>query len=186
MTIQEFKQQYGGLSFDRLAKLVRTSADFRGELRRIYEGIFHDNLNHKCINCWWDAYHVLMTTNTEKLIKMNEKNFDLRAGAVLIDVVNHDTKLTATRKNLTDDLALYHLRTHPEYISDFSKFPANWRELAIESSPVVQEQKRKAEADALKAEEERLQKEADEKAKRTERARKAAQARAAKRTESAK
>lgn len=172
MTIQRFRSQYGGMSFTDMSKLVRSSADFRGVLRSLYEQCFHDTLNGACINCWWDAYHVMTTSPIERLEKMQTKKFDLRAGCVLIDVVGHDNALTATRHNITDELALYHLRTHPEYISEFSKYPENWRELAIKSSPVVQQAEREAEQAAL--DEERKKQE------RSERARKAAEARKAK------
>lgn len=174
MTASQFKQSYGGLSFGELTELVRTSAEFRGDLRTMYEGIFHDTLNHRCINCWWDAYHVIVTTSTERLEKMNNRLFDLRAGCVLIDVVGHDGAKTCTHHNITDELALYHLRTHPEYISEFAKYPDNWQELAIASSPVVQEATRKAEADALEDEAKRIA--------RSERAKKAAAARKNKKT----
>ena len=62
---------------------------------------------------------------------MEKPLFELREGVILYDVVNHDTSKNVTRQNLTDELALYHLRTNPDYIKHFTKYPDNWYELAL-------------------------------------------------------
>ena len=49
---------------------------------------------------------------------------------MLVDVINGDNAKMATHHNLTDELALYHLRTNPKSIRLFSKYPENWQELA--------------------------------------------------------
>ena len=63
---------------------------------------------------------------------MQNTEFELRYGAVLIDPQG-DAKKTATAANLTDELALYHLRTHPNCIKSFVRFPENWEQLALDS-----------------------------------------------------
>lgn len=63
---------------------------------------------------------------------MQNTEFELRYGAVLIDPQG-DAKKTATAANLTDELALYHLRTHPNCIKSFIRFPKNWEQLALDS-----------------------------------------------------
>ena len=49
---------------------------------------------------------------------------------MLVDVINGDNAKMASHHNLTDELALYHLRTNPKCIRLFSKYPENWQELA--------------------------------------------------------
>ena len=65
---------------------------------------------------------------------MKNSLFELKEGVILYDVVNHDTSKNAVRQNLTDELALYHLRTNPDYIKHFTKYPENWYELALGNS----------------------------------------------------
>lgn len=122
------------MSSTQVRELIRDDADFRRETERLYVGIFHQSLNKSCSNCWFDAFILLMRTDLNKLNAMKEKRFDLRAGAVLYDVVNHDPAKTVTHHNITDELALYHLRTNPDYIKFFNLYPDNWQELALASS----------------------------------------------------
>lgn len=123
------------MSSTQVRELIRDDADFRRETERLYVGIFHQSLNKSCSNCWFDAFILLMRTDLNKLNAMKEKRFDLRAGAVLYDVVNHDPAKTVTHHNITDELALYHLRTNPDYIKFFNLYPENWQELALASAP---------------------------------------------------
>lgn len=122
------------MSSTQVRELIRDDADFRRETERLYVGIFRQSLNKSCSNCWFDAFILLMRTDLNKLNAMKEKRFDLRAGAVLYDVVNHDPAKTVTHHNITDELALYHLRTNPDYIKFFNLYPDNWQELALASS----------------------------------------------------
>lgn len=123
------------MSSTQVRELIRDDADFRRETERLYVGIFRQSLNKSCSNCWFDAFILLMRTDLNKLNAMKEKRFDLRAGAVLYDVVNHDPAKTVTHHNITDELALYHLRTNPDYIKFFNLYPDNWQELALASAP---------------------------------------------------
>lgn len=60
---------------------------------------------------------------------MSESNFKLRNGAVLHDVVNLDAGKICTQLNITDELALYHLKTNPKCAKYFIKMPENVNEL---------------------------------------------------------
>lgn len=72
---------------------------------------------------------------------------------MLVDVINGDNAKMATHHNLTDELALYHLRTNPKSIRLFSKYPENWQELAeAEAEPATTNEE--APAPAEEAEEE--------------------------------
>ena len=129
MTYEEYKEKYKGMSAAQVRGLISDSADFRKETERLYTDAFHTKLNKSCGDCWFDAYIVLMRTDTQRLQEMKERLFDLRAGALLIDPKGDKSK-TVTRLNLTDNLALYHLRHNPDLIKYFSKYPESWYELA--------------------------------------------------------
>lgn len=56
-------------------------------------------------------------------------NFWLLAGALLYDAVNFDNDLLCSNANITDDLALYHLKTNPNCRHLFQTLPDNVDEL---------------------------------------------------------
>lgn len=132
MTIDEYRQQYQGISSSEVRELISTDIDFRNNTERLYESIYHTKLNKSCSNCWFDAFILIMRTNLEKLKAMQEKQFDLRAGVVLVDP-HGDPAKTVTQRNLTDELALYHLRVNPSCIKWFCIYPKNWEQLAVQS-----------------------------------------------------
>lgn len=55
--------------------------------------------------------------------------FWLLAGALLQDTVNWDNDLLCSNANITDDLALYHLKTNPNCRALFETLPDNVDEL---------------------------------------------------------
>ena len=132
MSIEEYKEKYKGMSSAQVRGLISSSSEFRNETESLYTSIYHQKLNKNCGDCWLDAYILIMKGNPEKLKAMQEKRFDLRAGAVLIDP-HGDPKKTITHLNITDELALYHLRTHPDCIKMFSLYPEDWENEAIQS-----------------------------------------------------
>jgi hypothetical protein len=132
LTIDEYRQQYQGISSSEVRELISTDIDFRNNTERLYESIYHTKLNKSCSNCWFDAFILIMRTNLEKLKAMQEKQFDLRAGVVLVDP-HGDPAKTVTQRNLTDELALYHLRVNPSCIKWFCIYPKNWEQLAVQS-----------------------------------------------------
>lgn len=130
MTLAEYRSTYGGLTDKEVRRLIHEDTGFRAATEDLYEGVYHAPLNKGCTECWHDAYVLLMRSDISKLTEMQERQFELKAGALLIDVVAYDNAKMATRVNLTDELALYHLSTNPSCIGKFSKYPANWQELA--------------------------------------------------------
>lgn len=133
MRLEDYRIQYGGMSAAEVRRLIASSREFRNETESLYKTIYRRGLNKGCSDCWFDAYILLIRTDMNKLKAMKAKRFDLRAGAVLYDV-NRDPKKTVTHHNLTDELALYHLRTNPDNIKYFSVYPENWHELAVQSA----------------------------------------------------
>lgn len=129
--ILSFRDKYGKLTRQELREKIKHEHAFRHELERLYVRATGLKLNKSCSDCWMDAYIVLMTI--KQITTMQEKNFELKAGALLIDVVNHDNAKLCTRHNLTDELALYHLKTNPACRKKFSKLPDNIEELLADA-----------------------------------------------------
>lgn len=121
------------MSAAEVRSLISSSKEFRDETERLYVSIYHQKLNKSCGDCWLDAYILIMKGNPVKLRAMADKKFNLRAGAVLIDPYGDPDK-TITHHNVTDELALYHLRTHPDCAKYFSDLPKNWEVLARKSA----------------------------------------------------
>lgn len=95
----------------------------------------------------------LRTTNTDTMAKTNtaSRSFELRAGKLLHDPVNNAWELQATARNLTDELALYHLAHKPEAAVFFSVLPADWEKQVEEYKKAHPELGLKAAASAKKA-----------------------------------
>lgn len=130
MTINEYKQAYKSLTMSQVRHLAETSSEFKVNTETLYRMATGSALNKNCTECWVDAYAILATMDESKFEALSSRKFDLRAGALLIDSVNADNSKMCTRNNLTDELALYHLKTNPNCIKMFSKYPENWQELA--------------------------------------------------------
>lgn len=129
-TILQFRTEYAGYTSTAIRTLIKESAEFRTRLESLYYEAFHKRMNQKCTSCWLDAFVVLMRYDINKIASMASRQFELKAGALLIDVVKGDNDLMASHHNLTDELALYHLRTNPKCIRLFAKYPDNWEALA--------------------------------------------------------
>ncbi|MEG2772239.1 MAG: hypothetical protein RR960_07845 [Alistipes sp.] len=117
------------LSVAEVRSLIATDNAFRNLIEELYVDVFHHGLERRCSGCFFDAYIVLMNTKITNLMEIKERKFELQAGKLLIDVVHYDNALMATNVNLTDELALYHLRTNPSVRKFFSKLPDNVDEL---------------------------------------------------------
>lgn len=124
--LEQFRSEFSSHSSAQVRELIRTDAQFRQRLETLYEEVFHNKLNKGCSNCWLDAFVLLRSKSIKKLTTMAQRHFELKAGVVLRDVVNQDNAKLATHHNLTDELALYHLRTNPNCKSKFSRLPDDW------------------------------------------------------------
>ncbi len=130
MDITEYKQTYGKLSNSKIHELAKTDSDFRAATESLYRQGYREELNKSCSECWVDAYVLLMKAEPERFKKEENRAFELRAGALLLDIKGGDSTKMCTRVNLTDELALFHLKAEPRNIEYFSKYPDNWKELA--------------------------------------------------------
>lgn len=105
-----------------LTKACKTDSVLRHEIEVLAKHYLSKSVSG-CSNCYFDAYFELINLNLEKAMSKDTCNFKLRAGALLHDVVNFDNDLLCSNANLTNDLALYHLKTNPNAKKFFEKLP---------------------------------------------------------------
>ena len=103
-----------------------------GELQREISELARHYLGREvrgCSNCYSDALFELLTLNIERAMQKEECKFKLRGGKLLLDAVNGDVSKAMTQANISDELALYHLKTNPYCEEYFEELPANWKEM---------------------------------------------------------
>lgn len=130
--IETFRERYSSLKYSEVKVRIQEEEAFRQEIESIYVAVTHRKLNKGCNDCWLDAFILLTKTNIEKLKSMGTRQFELKTGALLVDVECGDNSKLASHHNLTDELALYHLATNPKCISKFAKYPENYEQLVAE------------------------------------------------------
>lgn len=103
-----------------------------GELQREISELARHYLGREvrgCTNCYSDALFELLTLNIERAMQKEECKFKLRGGKLLLDAVNGDVSKAMTQANISDELALYHLKTNPYCEEYFEELPADWKEM---------------------------------------------------------
>ena len=119
---------------------VYNNSVYREELKRIYFEVFKDHLVVTCMNCVADALfrlkHYLRNNNKNKMEATNivPCNFKMRDNQVIYIRSKH---MHITNANLTDELALSLLKMNVKNITNFIKYPQNWRELLDQSNEPV-------------------------------------------------
>lgn len=145
--LQECRVQFadGGKLYSEL----QTNAVLRNEIDYLSTQILKRNVSG-CINCYFDAYMELVSIKITKefMEKIKKCLFWLLAGALLQDTVNWDNDLLCSNANITDDLALYHLKTNPNCRELFQELPENVDEL-IENFTLPGEKKAKTKVKKL-------------------------------------
>ena len=137
--LQSGKGQFTGGG--KLSEYLKTNKALRKEIEQLSKVFLYKEVRG-CGNCYADAYLELTSLNLEKVKKSMECKFKLRKGALLRDVINHDMKLLCTQANITDELALYHLRTNPNCKKFFELLPDNLDELLAQFGELNIEEKR--------------------------------------------
>lgn len=102
-----------------------------GELQREISELARHYLGREvrwCTNCYSDALFELLTLNIERAMQKEECKFKLRGGKLLLDAVNGDVSKAMTQANISDELALYHLKTNPYCEEYFEELPTDWKE----------------------------------------------------------
>ena len=98
---------------------LRNDNVLRGEIDFLAEKFLNKKISG-CINCYTDAYFELLTLDKKMAIEKQKCVFRLRAGALIKDV-NGDRSKMMSNHNITNELALYHLRTNPHCRKFFDK-----------------------------------------------------------------
>lgn len=143
----------------KLVDAIRTNDELRNEIEALSEHFLGRKVSG-CPRCYGDAYIQLIHLSKTKIMVIENCKFHLRAGALLRDVENFDTSKNMTNANISNDLALYHLRTNPSCRELFDALPDNVDEL------IAQEQEGTASPSAGDTQE---QDNADDSAEETER-----------------
>jgi hypothetical protein len=106
-------------SKDEVVKLIASSDTFKTELSTLSKRFLRKEVSG-CNTCYYDAYVKLL------LIKeiMPDCDFQLRSGALLKDLIFKKQKMVS-KHNITNELALYYLKTQPIYRKFFTVMPKN-------------------------------------------------------------
>jgi len=94
-----------------------------------------------CLSCPSDIQ--FMISSLKQIYKMT--NFEFKKNAAQYKNKKGD-KTTISNNTMTDEKAIEFLKTNPERIGLFSKFPENWKEL-IQGEQLTEEQKQAKEAE---------------------------------------
>lgn len=111
----------------KLFEACKSNKELRCEIT-ILSNIFLKRSVQGCQNCYMDAYIELININLKKAMEILKCQFQLLAGALLFDVVNYDNDLLCSNANITNELALYHLKTNPACEKYFQGLPDDWKE----------------------------------------------------------
>ncbi len=167
LKFQENKGQFANGS--ELFNACKSNNDLRSELETLCRYFLNRSISG-CQNCYMDAYIELSNLNIQKVMEKQKCDFKLRAGALLRDVAGRDPKKNCTNANLTNELALYHLKTNPGCRKYFEKVPGDLSErlksYLLPAEKEIRAKQEAAEKEAKEAKEaaEKVQTEAEEKA----------------------
>lgn len=129
ITLQENRKQFA--NSDELFNCLKTDTALRNEIEALSKAVFHKIVSG-CSNCYFDAYIQLISLKIDIAMDKLKCAFLLLAGALLQDSVNQNIDLACSNANITDDLALYHLKTNPNCRVLFQTVPDNLEELLAE------------------------------------------------------
>lgn len=127
-----FQEANGGLTdWARFASRYNTDNVFKATISSLAKCFLNLQLT-TCSSCFFDAYIRLMLLKKEHAMKKLNCDFELRAGALL---QGERIELNMTNVNISNELALYHIRRNPNCKKLFRKLPANLDALL---NPVVE------------------------------------------------
>lgn len=133
MTYEEYIQLYGSADYSQLRRWARSDDAFRVATASLHRAVFGVALAVSCSDCYADAALNLIKKYPKNKTLMESK-YKLKPGAIVLrDVRNlNSNEKMATRHNLTDELAKYHLYTNPSCVSKFATLPDKWEEEVAE------------------------------------------------------
>lgn len=129
MTLQEYKSFYNSLSRDGQREYVKDIKNgtskgrtAKAEIKTLAK-VWLDHPVRSCVNSILSAHYELI--NLDMNTVKTTKEYQVRAGVVLHDIINKDFKKILTAANVNEELALYHLSTNPSAIEYFVRVPAD-------------------------------------------------------------
>lgn len=133
MTYEEYIQLYGSADYSQLRRWARSDDAFRVATASLHRAVFGVALAVSCSDCYADAALNLIKKYPKNKTLMESK-YKLKSGAIVLrDVRNlSSNEKMATRHNLTDELAKYHLYTNPSCVNKFATLPEDWEEEVAE------------------------------------------------------
>lgn len=147
MTYEEYIQLYGSADYSQLRRWARSDDAFRVATASLHRAVFGVALAVSCSDCYADAALNLIKKYPKNKTLMESK-YKLKSGAIVLrDVRNlSSNEKMATRHNLTDELAKYHLYTNPSCVNKFATLPDNWEEEVAEYGRLLDAEGTKKEA----------------------------------------
>lgn len=124
------------------------------EFEQLYRTITGKRLTG-CSNCRADAFIELMSMKPTQIEAIMSRKFKLRNGVLLYDF--NDSSNNATNKNLTDELALHHLRQDPKKIKFFETYPENWEEMIEQKEEGTETQEVEESKEGTETQEEKIE-----------------------------
>lgn len=141
------KEQRGRFSNGReAASCLLKDQDLRHEIE-VLSRVFLGKIVSGCGDCYAEAYAKLLNLNLKIAMEKLEVKFKLRAGALLEDINDHSK--TISQANITDELALHHLRlakklsekAYSRVVGLFITLPENLEELLKQDPEDIDENK---------------------------------------------
>ncbi len=124
--LQKLKELKGKFATgSELSAFILSNDEVTKEIQSLYT-YFFGRIISGCKNCIFDAFIQLFYLDMETAKEKNECLFEMKRGALCLD--NDKTK-NMTQANITNELALYHLRKNPNEKRKFTKLPENIEEL---------------------------------------------------------
>lgn len=99
-----------------------------------------------CSNCLFDAYMELIHFNLDnkeifkKIMTQENCKFSIKKGILISD---GNSANLLSNANITDKLALFHLKRNPKLIGKFDRYPENWEELTGIKKPAKSKKEEK-------------------------------------------
>jgi hypothetical protein len=111
-----------GFAVEYLNRKEERTSQRKRKIRQAYRELFNRDIIVSCATCYIEA--LLEIVKSFKKINMATSNYELKRG-VLLEAFGHPEK-TCTNDTLTDELAEWHLREHPEKAVYFARMSSGF------------------------------------------------------------
>ena len=111
------------------------------DIFKTYKSIFGKNWKETCQSCYFDCYAYLYGAlkNDKELVLLANKLYEVRPGYVLTGFPKGGNDKDCNNKNLTNELAEWHLKNNPGVEKYFTKMPIDWKERCERAVEIVED-----------------------------------------------